>query len=138
MTLEKTLDLKTSILVMLMDNLLLNLFNTLLKIKLISVWSTISHLSLWWLPFTNFWVMAQVNCLHQNLNSKVLWMVKKLQLFIDLMKLGTVFLDKLLQLIKNVRPIQLGFIYHFLKMFKKFFFLNSPNNKDGISFTLNG
>lgn len=138
MILEKTLGLKTSILVMLMDNQLLNRFNTLLKIKLIFVWSTISPLSLWWLPFMNFWAMAQANYLHQNLNSKVPWMVKKLQLSMDLMKLGTVFLDKLLQLIKNVRLIQSDFICHFLKMFKKFFFQNSPNNKDGILFMLNG
>jgi len=65
-------------------------------------------------------------------------MVKKLQLSTDLMKLGTVFLDKLLQHIKNVRLIQSDFIYHFLKMFNKFFFQNTPNNKDGILFTLNG
>lgn len=65
-------------------------------------------------------------------------MVKKLQLSMDLMKLGIVFLDKSLQLIKNVRPIQLDFICHFLKTSKKFFYQNSPNNKDGISFTLNG
>ena len=123
---------------MLTDNHLLNQYNTLLRIILIFVWSTINHLSLWWLLFTNFWVMAQANCLHQNLNSKVLWMVKKLQLFTGLMKLGTVFLDRLLQHIKNVRLIQWDFIYHFLKTFKKFFFQNTPNKKDGILYTLNG
>lgn len=90
------------------------------------------------MPFTNFWVMVQANCLHKNLNSKVLWMVKKLQLSTDLMKLGTVFLDRLLQHIKNVRLIQLHFIYHFLKTFKKFFFQNTPNKKDGILYILSG
>lgn len=65
-------------------------------------------------------------------------MVRKSQLFMALMKLGTAFLDKLLPLMKNAKLTLLDFICRFLKMFKKFFFLNLQNKKDGILFTLNG
>ena len=65
-------------------------------------------------------------------------MVRKSQLFMALMKLGTAFLDKLPPLMKNAKLTLLDFICRFLKMFKKFFFLNLQNKKDGTLFTLNG
>lgn len=104
----------------------------------IFAWSTTSHLFLSWLPCINFWGMDQENCSHLNHNSKVRWMVKKSQHSMSPIKHGIVSLGKLLQHMKNVKPILLDFTYHFLKMFRKFFYPNTPNKRDGTSSLLNG
>lgn len=53
----------------------------------------------------------------------------------NLIKHGTVSLDKLHQLTKNAKLTVLAFICLCFKMFNKFFCQSSPNNKDG---TLSG
>lgn len=53
-------------------------------------------------------------------------------------KHGIVYLDRLHQLINNVKLILLVYIYHFLKIFNKYCYLNIQNNKDGILFMYNG
>jgi hypothetical protein len=53
-------------------------------------------------------------------------------------KHGIVYLDKLHQHINNVKLILLVYIYHFLKIFKKYYYQNIQNNKDGILFMYNG
>ena len=55
-----------------------------------------------------------------------------------LMKHGTVYSEKSLQLTNNVKLIQLDFICPFLKMFNKFCCQSLPKNKDGTSFMSNG
>lgn len=65
-------------------------------------------------------------------------MANKSQLFMDQMKPGTVSSEKSLQLMNNVRLIQLDFFCHFSKISNKSYFQNTLNNKDGILFTLNG
>jgi hypothetical protein len=59
-------------------------------------------------------------------------MDNKFQHFMDLIKLGIVYLVKLHPLMNNVKLIVLAYIYPYLKMSNKFYYLNIHQNRDGI------
>lgn len=65
-------------------------------------------------------------------------MGSKLQHFTALIKHGTVYLEKSLLRMKNVKPIPWDFICLCLKMFNRFSCQTSQSSKDGTLFGSNG
>lgn len=123
---------------MLMENQQNKVCYTFLKLKRTCIYNfIILRFSLLQL-FMNYWVMVLVSYMISFLRFILLLMVNLSQLTTSLMRLGIVFLVKLLQLTRNVKLIVQLYIFHYLKVFKKIFCLSIAKNKDGILFMLLG
>ena len=113
-----------------MVNQLKNLFNMFQKIKKNCISNTTTQLCLLSLLYTNYWVMDLVDNTPNFQPSFRHLMENPLPLSIIPTKPGTVFLEKLHQLMRSAELTALPYFCQFLKMFNKLYFLSTQRNSE--------